>query len=104
MHELDATGTPENERINNFFESPSAELCPSVAIVVLNWNGLDDTVACVRSLLHVSYRRFQIIIVDNGSTDGSPDKIAQMFPQLVLLRRPTNGGYAAGTTRESAMV
>jgi len=74
----------------------STDDTPSVAIVVLNWNGLEDTLACITSLLRISYHRCSIIVVDNGSTDGSPDTIASLFPQLPLIRREINGGYAAG--------
>ncbi|HTR81284.1 MAG TPA: glycosyltransferase family 2 protein [Bacteroidota bacterium] len=77
-------------------KEPSPSASHFVAIVVLNWNGFHDTVECVRSLLQISYDRFEIIIVDNASTDGSPDKLEHLFPKIVVLRRQTNGGYAAG--------
>ena len=46
---------------------------PLVYIVVLNWNGREDTLACLRSLEPVWNERTKGIVVDNGSTDGSPD-------------------------------
>lgn len=48
---------------------------PKVAIVVLNWNGWRHTVECLQSLLALSYPNYHIIVVDNGSTDGSVDRI-----------------------------
>ncbi|MFC1559520.1 glycosyltransferase family 2 protein [Candidatus Margulisiibacteriota bacterium] len=48
-----------------------------VAIVVLNWNGWQDTVECLESLFQVKYDNFQVIVVDTGSTDGSIAKIKE---------------------------
>lgn len=48
---------------------------PKVAIVVLNWNGWQDTVECLESLQKVTYPNYRIIVVDNGSTDQSVDRI-----------------------------
>ena len=52
-------------------------IAPKVAIVVLNWNGWQDTIECLESLSQISYPNFQVIVVDNGSTDGSVEKIRQ---------------------------
>ena len=43
----------------------------SVAIIVLNWNGIQDTLACLESLLVQSYKDFSIVVIDNGSIDDS---------------------------------
>jgi len=48
---------------------------PRVAIIILNWNSWRDTLDCLESLHRISYPSYLIIIVDNGSTDGSLDKI-----------------------------
>ena len=48
---------------------------PLVAVVVLNWNGWRDTIECLESLRRQAHARCRIIVVDNGSTDGSPEKI-----------------------------
>ena len=48
---------------------------PKVAIIVLNWNGWQDTIECLESLQRITYPNYQIIVVDNGSTDDSVDKI-----------------------------
>jgi GT2 family glycosyltransferase len=52
-------------------------LTPSAAIVVLNWNGWRDTVECLESLFRSEYANFSVIVCDNGSTDGSLDRIRQ---------------------------
>ncbi len=41
-------------------------------IVILNWNQKSDTLACIQSLLKLPYELWQIVVVDNGSSDGSP--------------------------------
>ncbi|MEM1519537.1 MAG: glycosyltransferase family 2 protein [Pyrobaculum sp.] len=48
---------------------------PKVAIIILNWNGWRDTIECLESLQRLTYPNYQIIVVDNGSTDDSMEKI-----------------------------
>jgi len=69
---------------------------PKVAIIILNWNGLKDTIECLESVKKIDYLNFEIIVVDNGSTDGSPEKIKEMFPDITLIRNKENLGYASG--------
>lgn len=44
---------------------------PSVTIIILNWNGWKDTIQCLESVSEVTYPNYNIILVDNGSTDDS---------------------------------
>ena len=69
---------------------------PKVSLVVLNWNNWEDTRRCLASLARLTYRPVVIIVVDNGSRDGSPDRIAEGFPTAKLLRLPKNKGYGGG--------
>jgi GT2 family glycosyltransferase len=69
---------------------------PSVVIVVLNWNGRDDTIACIESLDDVDYDNFQIIVVDNGSVDGSVEAVRARFPDLQVVETGRNLGFAEG--------
>lgn len=62
-----------NGAINNF--DSTKQHFPKVAIIVLNWNGWKDTIECLESLQQLAYPNYQIIVVDNGSTDNSVDKI-----------------------------
>ena len=59
--------------------------------VVLNWNGGDDTLAALASLAGI-----ETVCVDNGSTDGSPDRVAARFPGVELIRTGVNLGFAGG--------
>ena len=56
-------------------QEQEAKSWPKVAIIVLNWNGWRDTIECLESLQRITYPNYQIIVVDNGSTDGSMEKI-----------------------------
>jgi GT2 family glycosyltransferase len=69
---------------------------PMVAIVVLNWNGADDTIACLHSLETELSPSIRVLVVDNGSTDGSVERIRDIFPETELLTLPQNIGYAGG--------
>ena len=59
--------------------------------VVLSWNGREDTLAALESL-----RGIETVVVDNGSTDGSADAVAERFPAVELVRAGLNLGFAGG--------
>ena len=67
-----------------------------VFIIVLNWNQAEDTCECLASLRHLDYPDCHTIVVDNGSVDGSPDVIAEQFPEVTLIRNETNLGFVGG--------
>ncbi len=69
---------------------------PHVAIVVLNWNGMNDTLNCLQSLALIDYPSYEVILVDNGSTDGSVETIRDAFPNVLLIQTGSNLGYAGG--------
>jgi GT2 family glycosyltransferase len=72
---------------------------PLISIIVLNWNGSDCIVECIESIEQTSYNNFEIIVVDNASTDASPAIIKNKFPLVRLLSLEKNLGYAAGNNR-----
>jgi GT2 family glycosyltransferase len=65
-------------------------------IVVLNWNAAEVTLASLESLVPVISPSCRVLVVDNGSTDGSVEKIRAAFPAIDLLLLPANIGYAGG--------
>jgi GT2 family glycosyltransferase len=69
---------------------------PHVAVVVLCWNGRDDTLACLASLDRVAWERLSVIAVDNGSTDGTVAAISGEFPHVRVIRSEENLGFAEG--------
>jgi GT2 family glycosyltransferase len=71
---------------------------PFIWIVVLNWNGLSDTLACLESLRHLRYAKRRVVVVDNGSTDGSVAGLrpATRAPDVEIIEAGRNLGYAGG--------
>ncbi|WP_114969827.1 glycosyltransferase family 2 protein [Rhodoferax ferrireducens] len=67
-----------------------------VDVVVLNWNGWEDTIVCLASLQQQDYPSFNLIVVDNGSTDGSVDQIMKAMPMVELLQTGANLGFGGG--------
>jgi GT2 family glycosyltransferase len=68
---------------------------PGVAIVILNWNNLDDTLGCIESLRRSSYRNCRMVVVDNGSTDGSQAGLREI-PDIDLVEIEHNIGPTRG--------
>jgi len=69
---------------------------PKVFIIVLNWNGYNDTVECLRSLQRLSYPLYEIVVVDNGSSDGSVQRLRQEFSDVMFIENKENLGYTGG--------
>lgn len=74
----------------------STTTSPSVAIIILNWNNWQDTIECLESLAQIDYPNYQIIVVDNGSTDDSAARIRERFPTIQLLETGKNLGFSGG--------
>ncbi len=68
----------------------------SVTAVIVNWNGRDDTFTCLESLTQATLLPGHIIVVDNGSTDGSIEAIRETYPQVEIIALPENRHFAAG--------
>ena len=59
---------------------------PLVHIIILNWNGLKDTLECLESVYELGYSNFKVLVVDNGSSDNSTEIIHKNYPKLKLIR------------------
>jgi len=71
-----------------------------VSIVIVSYNTKEMTLDCIGSIYSQSKGfSFNIIVVDNASTDGSPEAIAKIFPEVKLIRCEANLGFAAGNNR-----
>ena len=73
--------------------------CPSVAVVTVNTDGGAFIAEFLESLHCVSYPNYQLIVVDNGSTDDSLQILASLHPQAVVLRNDTNLGFTGACNR-----
>jgi GT2 family glycosyltransferase len=69
---------------------------PLVYVVILNWNLKDDTAECVASVLNSDYSNYRLLVVDNGSDDGSPQHLRHSFAGIEVMVNPANLGFAAG--------
>lgn len=69
---------------------------PEVAIVILNWNQAEETVECLTSVKSLAYSNYRVVVVDNGSRDGSPVRILEQCPWVELIRNKRNVGFAEG--------
>lgn len=66
------------------------------SIILLSWNGIKYLGPCLDAVFAQQYEPFEVIVVDNGSSDGSADYIAQAYPAARLIRLPENTGYSGG--------
>lgn len=70
---------------------------PLLSIVIVNYNQGDYTAQCLDSLRAAAPGiPYEIILVDNASSDGSPDRLAERYPEVRLIRSPENRGIAGG--------
>jgi len=65
-------------------------------VIVLNWNGTDDTLECLSSLALLDYPRYEIVVVDNGSQPSPRERITREFPTFTYIETGVNLGYAGG--------
>jgi GT2 family glycosyltransferase len=69
---------------------------PKVSIVIVTWNGKDDLVRSLLSLREIEYTNTEIIVVDNGSTDGSLKVLERDFPEVQTVLLGKNVGHSEG--------
>jgi hypothetical protein len=69
---------------------------PFVAIVVLVWNNYKDSRKCIESCYSLTYKNLLLILVDNGSSDGSGRQLSKEFPDVDFIYNDENLGYAGG--------
>lgn len=69
---------------------------PSTSFIIVNWNGKSFLKKCIDAILRQSIHDFEIIVVDNGSTDSSVAFMAESYPQVVLVPLDKNYGFTGG--------
>ncbi len=69
---------------------------PTVAVIVVNWNGRAYLEKCLAALRVQTYRRLEIVLVDNASTDDSVAFVRTAFPEVTVIQLEHNLGFAAG--------
>ncbi|MDQ5940828.1 MAG: hypothetical protein QG632_554 [Candidatus Dependentiae bacterium] len=68
----------------------------AASVIIPNWNGKRLLGQCLDALSKQTYKDFEIIVVENGSTDGSVEYIEENYPEVVLLKQKENLGFAGG--------
>lgn len=71
-------------------------MVPKVVILILSYNGKLLLEEAINSYLKNNYGNFSIVVIDNGSTDGTEDFLSENFPQVKILRLVKNRGYSGG--------
>jgi GT2 family glycosyltransferase len=72
---------------------------PVLSIVIVNWNTLDLLRNCLQSVAEQTHLSSEIWVVDNGSSDGSPDMVRSEFPHVHLIANTDNKGFAAANNQ-----
>lgn len=67
-----------------------------VSIIIVNWNGREHLPDCLESLERQTFREFETILVDNGSSDGSAEYVRERHPWVTVVRLSNNAGFAGG--------
>ena len=74
----------------------SVECTPMIGVLIVTWNRREDVLECIDSVLRSSYPRLAVYVVDNASTDGSSQAIAERYQDVRLIRSEENLGFAGG--------
>jgi GT2 family glycosyltransferase len=74
---------------------------PSVTVQILNYNGIQYLKDCLNSVLATDYEDFDLIVIDNASTDGSVEFVKRNYPQVKLVENKKNYGFAAALNKNS---
>jgi GT2 family glycosyltransferase len=69
---------------------------PRVFIIVVNYNGPDDTLECIASVRKINYPDYRVVLVDNGSTDASIEVFRKNSSDITLIENGENLGFAEG--------
>src|SRR5437016_4692862 len=77
---------------------------PEVSVCIVNWNCREMLRACLRSRgARRQGTRVEVIVVDNGSSDGAADMVQREFPRVVLVRNADNRGFATANNQAAAL-
>jgi len=73
---------------------------PKVSIVVLNWNGLNDTIECLESLKKITYSNYEVIVVDNGSKGNDVNILENKYREYIkIIKNKENLGFTGGNNK-----
>ncbi len=76
---------------------------PAISVIIVNWNGAQFLPRCFQSLREQTWRGFQVLLVDNGSTDDSVTLTSSNFPEVDIVVFGRNLGYAEANNRAASL-
>ena len=71
-------------------------MTPHIKILILNWNGKELLKPCLESVIKIDYPNYSVLVIDNGSMDGSLEMVKKNYPKMECLSLDKNYGYAGG--------
>jgi GT2 family glycosyltransferase len=80
-------------------KTESLNKSPAVSIIVLNWNGERYLGRCLDAIAAQTFRDFEVLVLDNASTDGSVEDLTDRWPDFQLVKFDQNLGFAIGNNR-----
>ena len=84
-----------SRKITRSYSIKTTKSVKKISVVIVNWNAWRMTVDCIESLI-VNTNFLNIVVVDNGSDDGSFDMLRSIYPNIKILRSATNLGFGGG--------
>lgn len=69
---------------------------PLISILIVTWNRREDVLETIRSIYEQTYQNFEIVVVDNGSSDDTIEALRQVYPEVVIVALDHNLGVSAG--------
>jgi Predicted glycosyltransferases len=70
-----------------------------VLVSIINWNGSKKTRKCIESLYTSDYTNYDVLVIDNASTDNSLQELKNLYPNLIFIESKTNTGFAGGQNK-----
>jgi len=67
---------------------------PLVSVIIVNYNGQNHLENCLKSLMNIAYKNYEVIIVDNNSTDESIEFVKNTYPSIIIIKLDRNYGFA----------
>ncbi len=93
---LEVGSTSSHRPLSSNLQAPTSNLQPLISIVIVNWNGAQHLPVCLDALRQQTFCDFEIILVDNHSTDNSLELIARDYPEVKAIALKENRGFTGG--------
>lgn len=87
------------KKYNTINDDIISENAPRVSVIVINFNGLNFLGPCLSSLEKLAYRNYEVILLDNNSSDNSVNFVKEYFPWVKVLALDRNYGFAEGNNK-----